>query len=72
MSFMQNLEALSASVTEKAQTVIGDVIYAYSGMETGQAVNEVVFYSLIVFTVYLSWLLAKPHDEVYELNASHN
>lgn len=69
MSIVQNVEAVATAIAGKAQGIIGEVIYAYTGFETSETLNQVVLFGLIAFAVYLSLLLMKPTEQVFRVEA---
>ncbi len=65
MSIIDKAERLAGGFADRVQTVIGRVIYDYTGIMNNQRLNEVVFYLLLGFCVYLVWLLLRPRESVY-------
>lgn len=72
MSFLSSLERAVMPFVLRVQDMIGRVIYDYTGIMTSDLVNQVVFYFVGSFMLYLVWLLIKPSDSVYHYRTHHH
>ena len=65
MSIFSDAGVSLISFANRVQDTIGDVIFSFTGVMTSDLVNEVLFYIMGAFLVYLAWLLFKPAESVY-------
>ncbi|MGE4612037.1 MAG: hypothetical protein AAED33_11740 [Paracoccaceae bacterium] len=72
MSIFSRTESTLLPFVTRVQDTIGDVIFSFTGVMTGDLVNQVVFYFIAVFVVYLAWLLLKPAESVYNYRPQHH
>ena len=72
MSFFNSVELAVMPFVLRVQDMIGRVIYDYTGVMTSDLVNQVVFYFVGSFMLYLVWLLIKPSESVYHYRAQHH
>ena len=71
MSIFNAVELAVLPFVLRVQDMIGRVIYDYTGVMTSDLVNQVVFYFVGSFMLYLVWLLIKPSESVYHYRAQH-
>jgi hypothetical protein len=71
MSIFNAVELAVLPFVLRVQDMIGRVIYDYTGIMTSDLVNQVVFYFVGSFMLYLVWLLIKPSESVYHYRAQH-
>lgn len=72
MSILSTFESTVVPFVNRVQDTIGDVIFSFTGILTSDFVNQVVFYFIGVFVVYLAWLLFKPSESVYSYRPQHH
>lgn len=72
MSFLNAVERTVMPFVNRVQDTIGNVIFDYTGIITGDAVNQAVFYFVGGFMLYLVWLLIKPSESVYHYRSQHH
>ena len=72
MSILSKAESTLLPFVARVQDTIGDVIFSFTGVMTGDLVNQVVFCFIAVFVVYLAWLLLKPEESVYNYRPQHH
>jgi len=72
MSFFNAVEQAVTVFVHRVQDMIGRVIYDYTGIMTGDLINQVVFYFVGSFMLYLVWLLIKPSESVYHYRPQHH
>jgi hypothetical protein len=71
MSIFNAVELVVLPFVLRVQDMIGRVIYDYTGVMSSDLVNQVVFYFVGSFMLYLVWLLIKPSESVYHYRAQH-
>ncbi len=71
MSIFNAVELAVLPFVLRVQDMIGRVIYDYTGVMSSDLVNQVVFYFVGSFMLYLVWLLIKPSESVYHYRAQH-
>ncbi len=72
MSFFNAVERAVIPFVLRVQDMIGRLIYDYTGIMTGDTVNQAVFYIVGSFMLYLIWLLIKPAESVYQYRPQHH
>ena len=72
MSILSSFESTVMPFILRVQDTIGDVIFSFTGILTSDFVNQVVFYFIGAFIVYLAWLLLKPSESVYSFRPQHH
>lgn len=71
MSIISSVQNAVVPFVNRVQEMIGTVIFDYTGIMTSNTVNEVVFYIVGAFMVYLVWLVIKPSESVYYYRTQH-
>ena len=71
MSVFNAVEQAVLPFVLRVQDMIGRVIFDFTGVITGDLVNQVVFYFIGSFMLYLAWLLIKPSESVYHYRPQH-
>jgi len=71
MSFLSSVERTVMPFVTRVQDMIGKVIYDYTGIASGDYVNQAIFYVVGAFMLYLVWMLIKPTQSVYHYRPQH-
>jgi len=68
MEIFDSVEWLVATVVNIVQTIVGDLIYDFTGITTSYTLNAIIGFYGIGFAAILAWALLRPHESIYRLD----